>query len=56
LFQNHLESIGNVFIDERYETLERKQKITELASAMKSGGQALAIAQLSHVSFKFIRK
>ncbi|KAI6184741.1 NADH oxidase [Aphelenchoides bicaudatus] len=44
----HLESAGNVFIDERFETPERQQKIGDLAKAMKSGGDGLAIAQLSH--------
>jgi 2,4-dienoyl-CoA reductase-like NADH-dependent reductase (Old Yellow Enzyme family) len=47
---DHLEAAGNVFIDSRYDSEERRQQITKLAQAMKSGGDGLAIAQLSHVS------
>lgn len=45
---NHIEAAGNVFIDSRFESEERRQKMSELVKAMKSGGNGLVIAQLSH--------
>jgi 2,4-dienoyl-CoA reductase-like NADH-dependent reductase (Old Yellow Enzyme family) len=54
---NHLEAAGNVFIDSRFDSEERRQKIAKLASSMKSGGNGLAVAQLTHVSrVEFIPK
>ncbi|KAI6226307.1 NADH oxidase [Aphelenchoides fujianensis] len=44
----HLESAGNMFIDERFGSDERRAKFDDLARAMKSGGEALAVVQLSH--------
>ncbi|KAI6226507.1 NADH oxidase [Aphelenchoides fujianensis] len=44
----HLESAGNMFIDERFDSDERRAKFEDLARAMKSGGEALAVVQLSH--------
>ncbi|KAI6196262.1 NADH oxidase [Aphelenchoides besseyi] len=44
----HLESAGNMYIDSRFDSKERRDQFAALAKAMKSGGEALAIVQLSH--------
>ena len=47
-FKTHLESAGNAIIDPSLDSPERREAFTNLAKAMKSDPETLAVAQLSN--------
>ncbi|CAD5213682.1 unnamed protein product [Bursaphelenchus xylophilus] len=48
----HLECGGNIWLDNEFMTEERARKFKMLARAMKSNGDTVALAQLSHAGHK----